>query len=230
MRATRMSAPSINNLRSMRADRPPGRRSGGIRANKKGGSVRGTRLRGLRWVPMPLALLAALLGLLVAGAMQGQAAANRTAEGEQLSGLSLNVDTMLWMMNPMDEMAAPAGQSAKGGYSMPNSMMPGMQPTGDNRLRVEVDLRNVSNGPQRYSTTDFSLIGRDGKTWQVNNQDHSSQPATANLEPGYGTTIDMYFDMPAKESKNLTLKWSRGGSTLSIPVNTGGAGPSVMHM
>ena len=113
---------------------------------------------------------------------------------------------------------------------MPDSMMPGMQPTGDNRLRVEVDLSNVSSRVQRYSTTDFSLSGPGGKTWQVNGQEHSTLPASGNLQPGFATTIDVYFDIPASDSKNLTLRWSRGGRTIYRPVSTGGAAPAGMHM
>jgi hypothetical protein len=113
---------------------------------------------------------------------------------------------------------------------MPDSMMPGMQPAGDNRLRVEADLSNVTGSVQQYSTTDFSLSGPGGKTWKVNGQEHSAQPASADLQPGFRTTVDMYFDIPASDSKNLTLHWSRGGRTISMPVNTGGTGPSGMHM
>jgi hypothetical protein len=196
-------------------------------------------LRGLRWVPVPLALLAAMLGVLVMGSMQGRAAADLAKEPNQAGGLSLTVDTMLWMSNDMsgngaaassDLTPAPAPADSPGVYSMPDSMMPGMQPTGDNRLRVEVDLSNVTGSTQRYSTTDFSLSGPGGKTWKVNGQDHSSQPASAELQPGFQTTIDVYFDIPASNSKNLTLHWSRGGRTVSMPVNTGGVGPGQMHM
>jgi hypothetical protein len=197
-------------------------------------SVPGARLRGLRWVPVPLALLAAMLGLLVMGSMQGRAATDLAKEPDQAGGLSLTVDTMVWMSNEMSgsgaPQAAPAPADSPGGYAMPDSMMPGMQPTGDDRLRVEVDLSNVTGGVQRYSTTDFSLSGPGGKTWRVNGQEHSSQPASADLAPGFRTTVDVYFDIPASDSKNLTLHWSRGGRTISMPVNTGGTGPSQMHM
>lgn len=208
------------------------------RAGKAGRPVPGTRLRGLRWVPVPLALLAAMLGLLVMGAMQGRAASDLAKEPNQAGGLSLSVDTMLWMANMSgsgvgsgasgDVTPAPAPADSPGGYSMPDSMMPGMQATGDNRLRVEVDLSNVSGSVQRYSTADFTVSGAGGKTWQVNSQEHSAQPASAYLQPGFQTTIDVYFDIPASDSKNLTLHWSRGGRTVSMPVNTGGAGPSEM--
>jgi hypothetical protein len=221
------------------------RRPGGKQAGKKGRPVSGARLRGLRWVPVPLALLAVMLGLLVMGSMQGQAAANLASHPNQAGGLSLSVDAMNWMSNDMSGSGAPTsanipGQAApppadsavdgSAGYSMPDNMMPGIQPTGDDRLRIEVDLNNVTSSVQTYSTTDFTLTGPGGKSWQVNGQEHSDQPVSANLQPGFATTIDVYFDIPAANTKNLTLHWSRGGRTISMPVNTGGQAPAGMHM
>jgi hypothetical protein len=190
-------------------------------------------LRGLRWVPVPLAVLAAVLGLLVAGSMQGRAAAVLASEPSEAGGLGLHVDTMLWMSNDMvgsgAPQAAPAPADSPNGFTMPDSMMPGMQPTGDNRLRIEVDLSNVTSTVQQYATTDFSLSGPGGKTWNVNGQEHSAQPASADLQPGFRTTIDLYFDLPASNTKNLILHWSRGGRTISMPVDTGN-GSTPMQM
>jgi hypothetical protein len=176
-------------------------------------------------VPVPLALLAAALGLLVMGTMQGQAAAELASHPNEAGGLSLSVDTMLWMSNDMGGSGDPAAPPPpdSGSYSMPSSMMPGMQPVGDDRLRIEVDLSNVTGSIQQYSMTDFTLSAPGGKTWQVNGQEHSSQPASADLQPGFRTTIDVYFDIPAADSKNLALHWSRGGRTISMPVKTGTA-------
>jgi hypothetical protein len=181
------------------------------------------RMPGLRWVPVPLAALAAVIGVLVMGSFQGQvASANAHQTGYRAGGLALSVGTMTWMMN----------MKPSQGYQMPASEMPGMQSVGDNRLRVEVSLSNATTSLQRYSTTDFTVSGPGGKTWKTVGQlqEHSDQPASADLEPGFGTTIDLYFDIPSKQTKNLTLKWSRGGTTVSIPVNTGGGMPSGMHM
>jgi len=235
-----MSASAVRSSRGAGPGRGgplPGRWPGSGRPRGKG---RGAWWRGLRWIPVPLALLAALLGLLVVGSMQGQATADLANHPDQAGGLSLTVDTMLWMSNDMAGNGSGSGASTdlapapapadSGTYSMPDNMMPGMQATGDNRLRIEVDLGNVSSSVQRYSTTDFSLSGPGGKTWQVNGQEHSALPASADLRPGFGTTIDVYFDIPAKDSKNLILHWSRGGHTISMPVNTGGEGPGTMHM
>jgi hypothetical protein len=190
---------------------------------------------------VPLALLIVALGLLVMGSRQGQAAADLASHPNQAGGLSLSVDTMLWMSNdvtgsgapqaaPGGPQAAPAPADSPNGFSMPDAMMPGMQPTGDDRLRIEVDLSNVTSSVEKYSTTDFSLSGPGGKTWQANGQEHSSQPASANLQPGFATTVDLYFDIPSANSKNLTLHWSHGGRTISMPVNTGGQAPAGMHM
>jgi hypothetical protein len=197
---------------------------------------------GLRWVPVPLALLVAVLGLLVAGSMQGQASAVLASEPSEAGGLSLHVDTMLWMSNDMGGNGAPAssGQASSGqaapapddppsGFAMPDSMMPGMQATGDDRLRVEVDLSNVTSSVQQYATTDFSLSRPGGKTFSVNGQEHSALPASGALQPGFQTTIDLYFDLPNSDASHLTLQWSRGGRTISIPVSTNG-GPENMQM
>jgi hypothetical protein len=177
---------------------------------------------------VPLALLATVLGVLVMGSMQGRAAADLASHPNEAGGLSLTVDTMLWMSNDMSGSGAPpppdvSSSANPPGYSMPSSMMPGMQPVGDDRLRVEVDLSNVSGSGQQYSTTDFTLSAPGGKTWQVNGQEHSSQPGSADLQPGFRTTADLYFDIPASDSKHLTLHWSRGGRTISMPVNTNGS-------
>jgi hypothetical protein len=169
-----------------------------------------------------------VIGLLVMGSFQGQvAAANASHPGYQAGGLDLSVDTMLWMSNDMTGQG-PAGKSPKG-YVMAPSMMPGMQAVGEDRLRVEVSLSNITGDTQQYSMNDFILAGPSGKSWKNDGVGHSDMTTSANLQPGFGTTIDLYFDVPAKQTKNLTLKWSRGGTTVSIPVRTGGQ-PGPMRM
>jgi hypothetical protein len=185
-------------------------------------------MTGLRWVPVPLAALAAVIGVLVMGSFQGQAAqANAHQTGYRAGGLALSVDTMYWLSNDMTGLAP--GQKASG-YSMPASEMPGIQPAGDNRLRVEVALGNVTTGMQRYSTTDFTISGPGGKTWKADGQGHSSMAGSATLAPGFQATVDVYFDIPAKNSKHLTLKWSRGGTTVSIPIEIGAGSMQGMQM
>jgi Domain of unknown function (DUF4352) len=198
------------------------RTRGADRRERSRAATAATRFPGLRWVPVPLAALAVVIGVLLMGSFQGQVAAANAHQppGYRAGGLSLTVGTMLWMMN----------MKPSGGYQMPSSMMPGLQKVGDNRLRVEVSLSNVSTSPQWYSANQFSLVAPGGKTWPLSVDTHNVQPMSGELEPGFETTIDMYFDVPAKNSKNLSLKWARGGTTVSVPVNTGGTGAGTMHM
>jgi hypothetical protein len=188
------------------------------------------RMPGLRWVPVPLAALAAVIGVLVMGSFQGQVAeANAHQVGYRAGGLALSVDTMYWMSNNMTGLG-PQQKGVPNGFSMPPSEMPGIQPEGDNRLRIEVELSNVTTGMQRYSTTDFTLAGPGGKTWNVDPQGLSVMAGSANLAPGFQSTVDIYFDIQAANSKHLTLKWSRDGTTVSIPVQIGGASSAGMRM
>lgn len=183
----------------------------------------------LRWVPVPMAVLAAVIGLLVMGTFQGQvAAANASHPGYQAGGLKLSVNTMLWMSNDMTGLG-PLNKGHKG-YSMDPSMMPGMQTVGENRLRVEVVLNNNTSDVQRYSVNDFSLAGTGSKTWPVDSVGHEDMPASAAIQSGFAVTIDLYFDVPTKYINHLTVEWSRGGTTVSIPVRTSNAQPGPMRM
>lgn len=204
MRAVRLNT-GVNELMPRPASRRGSRPARG-RATPPSG------LRGLRWVPVPLAVLAAAIGALVMGSFQGQvASANAHQTGYRAGGLALSVETMQWMMN----------MKPSGGYQMPASMMPGFQSVGDDRLRVEVNLSNVTTSTQPYSITDFTISSPGGKTWHIDSVEHSNTLLSADLAPGFGTNVDIYFDIPAKKSKHLILKWSHGGTTVSIPVNTG---------
>jgi hypothetical protein len=186
----------------------------------------GPRLPGLRWVPVPLAALAAVLGWLVLGSMQGQQAAARDQHphGYQAGGLALSVDQMMWMSN---DMTGQGPLKVPKGFPMDPSMMPGMQGPGDNRLRFEVDLSNVSTGVQRYAMSDFRVIAPGGQSWKPT--ENGGSAAEANLEPGFQATADMYFDVPIKQSKNLTIRWSRDGTTVQFPVNTSGLPSAHVH-
>ena len=43
--------------------------------------------------------------------------------------------------------------------------------------------------------------------------------------------MNLYFDIPVAQSgKNLSVQWSRSGTTVTFPVNTGGTPPGPMHM
>jgi hypothetical protein len=176
-----------------------------------------------------LAVLAAVVGWLIVGSLQGQfvAANAHNQPSYQEGGLGMAVSQMLWMSN---DMTGQGPLKVAKGYSMDPSMMPDMQTANNNRLRVEVNLRNVTSDVQRYSMGDFSVVTTGGQSVTVNGNGRSDTRTSGVLEPGFEVTLDMYFDIPAAKSKNLIVKWSRSGSTVSIPVNTGGVQPGKMRM
>jgi hypothetical protein len=205
--------------RTRSADRRPRRRAAPTSA---------PRLPGLRWVPVPLAMLAAALGWLLLGGAAGQHAAAAAAQAEhgyQAGGLSLSVDTMLWLSNDMSGQG-PVKNPNPHGFKMDPSMMPGMQPVGENRLRVEVSVSNVTSANQRYSMGDFRVVTQGGKSYPADPTDGSTQATSSILRPGFGTTIDLYFDLPAAANKNLSVQWSHGGTAVDFPVSTNGKLPS----
>lgn len=206
----------------------PGSRapSAGRRERPRASATSTSRLPGLRWVPVPLAMLAAALGWLVLGGVAGQHAAavsDQHVQGYQAGGLALNVDTMLWMSNDMTGQG-PVKSSNPSGFKMPP--MPGMQSAGDNRLQVEVTIANVTSVSQRYALSDFRVVTPRGKSIPVRSTYRSTQPMSATLIPRSWTTIDLYFDVPAAQSKNLSIEWSHGGVTVDFPVYTNGKLPS----
>jgi hypothetical protein len=215
---------------SVARSRPrPGKRPGSRPARARGRAGQDPRLPGLRWVPVPLAVLAAVVGWLIVGSLQGQfAAANaHNQPAYQEGGLGMGVSQMLWMSN---DMTGQGPLKVSKGYSMDPSMMPDMQTANNNRLRVEVNIRNVTSDVQRYSMGDFTVVTTGGQSVKVNGNGRSDTATSGLLEPGFEVTLDMYFDIPVAKSKNLTVKWSRDGSTVSIPVNTSGALPGKMRM
>ena len=175
---------------------------------------------GLRWVPVPLAVLMAALGWLVFGSVLGQHAFASDHAGPEAGGLGLTVTTMLWM-----ESMDPTSSSTKGGFVMPSSMMPGMSSVGDQRLRIEVLIRNISTKPQSYSLTDFRILGAHHHSWPLlQNSATRGQVLSAPLGPGFQSTVDLYFDIPSGQAKHLKLEWSHGGSTVIIPVHSTDSG------
>jgi hypothetical protein len=173
-------------------------------------------------------MLAAALGWLLIGGAAGQhaaAVANQHVSGFQAGGLSLNVDDMNWMSNDMTGQGPVKNPNANG-FQMPASEMPGMQPVGENRLRVEVNIANVTSASQRYALSDFRVVAPGGKSYPTAPLGNAIQPASALLMPGFVTTITLYFDIPSAHSKNLSIAWSHGGTTVDFPVYTNGQLPS----
>lgn len=209
-----MTAPAARRRQRQRVDTPTSRFS---------------RLPGIRWVPVPLALLAGIVGWLVYGAVLGQSAAAQSGRhGYQAGGLQLSVQQMEWMSN---DMTGEGPQSAPPGFAMDPGMMPGMQSANDNRLQFELTLKNVTSRVQRYAMSEFRAIGPGGQSWPEKPTAGQNTYATeGDIEPSYSVTVDVYFDIPAKQSTGLSIEWSRGGDKVDLPVETGGAPMTPMNM
>jgi len=184
---------------------------------------------GLRWVPVPLAILLAAIGWLVFGSALGQHARADAHAGPQAGGLALTINDVVWMV---DNMADPGQKPVPGGFAMPASEMPGMQTVGEKRLRIELYIRNVSSSPQRYQLNDFRLFGTGGKSWApIDNAATRGAILAANLDPGFQATVDMYFDLPLSQGKRLTMEWEHGGTVVRFPIHaTGMASGSMVGM
>lgn len=206
---------------------PAGRRPAGGRTRNSHTTRRGHgALPGLRWIPLPLAVLAATLGWLVFGTLLGQSQASVASQpGWLAGGLDLNVDTMVWMSN---DMTGQGPLKVPQGFPMDPGMMPGMQSTNDNRLRVEVDLKNVTRHVETYAKSDFRVTGQGGQSWPFVDIEGNGPVSDTVLQPGYVVTLDLYFDIPIAKSKDLSIQWARGGATVDFPVTTNGV-PSPHH-
>jgi hypothetical protein len=175
---------------------------------------------GLRWVPVPLAILMAALGWLVFGSVAGQHALAVAHAGPEQGGMGLTVNQAVWMADDMANGGKPGKQNQ---YQMPDSMMPGMQTAGDKRLRIELYLRNISTSPQRYGLAEFRLLGTGNRSWSpLDNAAVRGQPLSAVLGSGFQVTTDLYFDLPSSQRGQLELEWEHGGHIMTIPLHIGG--------
>jgi Domain of unknown function (DUF4352) len=181
---------------------------------------------GLRWVPVPLAILLAGIGWLVFGSALGQHALAAAHEGPEAGGLALTVNQVVWMV---DDMTDPNKQPNSHGFQMPADMMPGMQTVGEKRLRIELYIRNISNSPQRYELNEFRLFGTGGKSWApLDNAATRGAILAATLDPGFVATVDLYFDLPLSQGKRLTVEWEHGGTLVHFPIHATGMDSGLM--
>jgi hypothetical protein len=177
---------------------------------------------GLRWVPVPLAMLMAVMGWLIFGSVLGQHAVASAHAGPEQGGMGLTVNQVVWMQ---DDMAAPGTTTDPSQFQMPQSMMPGMQTGGDKRLRIEFYLRDISSSPQRYGLAEFRLLGTGHQSWPpLDNAATRGAPLSAVLDPSFTATVDLYFDLPASHHGALRLEWEHGGHIMTIPVHISGSG------
>src|SRR5215472_5844787 len=189
-------------------------RSADRRERPRGAATAARWMPGLRWVPVPLAILMAALGWLVFGAALGQHAVASAHAGLEAGGLGLTVNQVVWMA---DDMGNPGQKTNPSGFQMPAGMMPGMQTVGDKRLRIELYVRDTSSSLQQYALSEFRLLGAGSQSWQsLNNAATRGAIQSAVLYPGFEATIDLYFDLPAAQGNHLSVEWSHGGSTVTF--------------
>jgi hypothetical protein len=172
-------------------------------------------------VPVPLAILMAMLGWLVFGSVAGQHALAVAHAGPEQGGMGLTVNQAVWMA---DDMTTPGKKANPNAFTMPASEMPGMQTVGDKRLRIELYLRNISNSPQRYGLAEFRLLGTGNRSWPpLDNAAVRGQMLSAVIDPGFQVTTDLYFDLPASQHGQLQLEWEHGGHIMTIPLYVHGS-------
>lgn len=204
------------------------RRAGAQRRQRRRASTApASRFTGLRWVPVPLAMLMAVLGWLVFGTVLGQQAVASSHAGLQAGGLKLTVNQVLWMEDDMSNLAQAPNPNS---YKMPQSMMPGMPTAGNKRLRIEVYIHNISTSAQVYALDEFRLFGTGGKSWApLDNDATKAAVMSATLEPGFQATMDLYFDLPDSQGNNhLSVEFEHGGTTVTFPVHVAGSGSGGM--
>lgn len=197
------------------------RTRGADRREGSRGATAAARFPGLRWVPVPLAILLAALGWLVFGSVLGQHAFASAHGGLEAGGLGLTVNQVVWMADDMANPGLPATDPHA--FRMPASMMPGMQTAGEKRLRIELYIRDISSSLQQYALSEFRLLGTGSQSWQpLNNAATRGAIQSAVLYPGFQATIDLYFDLPAAQGSHLSVEWSHGGGTVTFPVHVTG--------
>lgn len=186
----------------------------------------GPAMPGLRWVPVPLAVLLALLGWLVFGSVAGQHALASAQAGPEQGGMGLKVNEVVWMAN---DMGNPGQKANPNQFQMPQSMMPGMQKAGEKRLRIELYLSDISNKPQVYGLVEFRLLGTGKQSWApVDTTATRGSVIAATLYPGFQATDDLYFDLPISQRGKLRLEWEHGGHIMTIPVHATGMDSGLM--
>ncbi len=186
-----------------------------------------SRMPGLRWVPVPLAILMAALGWVVFGSVMGQHALAASHAGPEQAGMSLSVNQVVWME---DDMSNPNGKATNPNqFTMPATEMPGMQTVGDKRLRIEIYLKDISSSVQRYGLAEFRLLGTGKQSWPpLDNAATRGAVLSALLYPGFQSTVDLYFDLPASQKGALKLEWEHDGHIMTIPVHVIGKDSGVM--
>lgn len=101
------------------------------------------------------------------------------------------------------------------GFSMPPSMMPGLPPVGQQRLRVEVTLQNTGSGREAIGPEYFRVESADGTSYlPLPNSPFRSQE----LVRGQGMGAVLFVDVD-EDARDPRLIWARGGKQVAIRIN-----------
>jgi mono/diheme cytochrome c family protein len=149
------------------------------------------------------ALTAALAPAVAGGVILFQGRRDRVVREAVLSGLFLRLESAEWLH---DTMAHPDK-----GYQMPASMTPGMPLPGQERLAVEVSVRNTSRQRQELDVEELELVSADDAVWPA----VASEVGHVTLAPGEGVSAIVQFDVPEK-LPSARLVWARGGTRVSL--------------
>ncbi|MBE7472510.1 MAG: hypothetical protein DPW09_07005 [Anaerolineae bacterium] len=146
----------------------------------------------------------------------------------QADGLVLRVESAAWLVHEHEDAPPPPGvnvnqnsagsngQNADQGqqFPMPASMMPGMPENGQQRLHIELMLRNEGSLPRSFGPDEFRLEASNNHSWKP--QDNTSF-LNVTVQPGQALNTALSFDID-EAAANLFLVWNRGGSLVRVPM------------
>jgi mono/diheme cytochrome c family protein len=149
------------------------------------------------------ALTVALAPALAGGVILLQGRSQRVVREAVLGGLFLRLESAEWLHDTMIHPQI--------GYSMPASMTPGMPLPGQQRLAVEVSVRNTSRQRQELDVEELELVSEGDAVWPA----VSSEVGHVMLDPGEGVSAIVQFDVPEKLPA-ARLVWARGGERVGL--------------
>jgi mono/diheme cytochrome c family protein len=153
---------------------------------------------------LALGLLAvAVVPAVAGGVILLQGRRERVVREAVLSGLFLRLESADWLHDTMVHVEK--------GYPMPASMTPGMPLPGQQRLAVEVSVRNTTRQRREFDVEELELVSADDAVWPA----VSSEVGHVVLDSGEGVSAIVQFDVPEK-LPSARLLWTRGGKNVSL--------------
>lgn len=145
----------------------------------------------------------ALVPAVAGGVILLEGRRERVVREAMLNGLFLRLESADWVHDTMVHTDT--------GYQMPAAMVPGMPLAGQERLSVEVSIRNTSRQRREFNAEELELRSADNAIWPA----ISSEITSMMLDPGETISSILQFDVPEKLS-NARLVWSRGGASVNL--------------